>query len=215
MKKNDFPTKEMCKVCQCQTWHKILSKSESSKNDEESGIWETTTSYMLQCKGCDNVCLLVEYSCSENYDPETGEIAVDKVIYPSPYKNDRELIKKTYYIPNNVLTIYQETVAAFNERLFILAGIGVRSTIEAIAIDQGISIRGIQTKIQEMVRSNIITSDGAELLELIKDMGNKAVHEIKKHGRDELSLCIDIIEDVIRNLYILPNEAKRARETLS
>lgn len=98
--------------------------------------------------------------------------------------------------------------------MMILAAIGIRTTIEAIAIEQKITIRGIESKINKMVDQKIITSDGAKLLLLVKDLGNLATHEVKKHHRDDLALCIDIIEGVIRSLFILPKEALRTREII-
>lgn len=208
------PTKVMCKVCQCETWHKILNETENRYNDDESGIWEITDFKTLQCLGCDNVCLLIESVFSEDVDPETGNPEVNKTIYPIPYKSDREPLKYIFYAPNSVASVYNETIKAFNNGLMILTGIGVRATIEAIAIDRGITVKGIETKIKKMVDLNIITSDGAELLRLVKDMGNKSAHEIKKHHHDDLSICVDIVEDIIRSLYILPKEAEHTRSII-
>lgn len=209
-----FPSKEMCKKCQCETWHKILNQVIERESDEESGIWTVETSYTLQCLGCDNVCLLTEFVCSEDGDPQTGELEVQKNIYPIPYKNDREPIDKIYHAPKDVALVYGETIKAMNSAMTILTAIGIRSTIEAIAIDQNITVWGIEAKIKKMVKLNIITPDGSKLLMLVKDIGNKAAHKIKKHHHDDLSLCIDIVEDVIKNLYILPKEAENVREII-
>jgi len=77
-----------------------------------------------------------------------------------------------------------------------------------------IKVEGIKTKIKKMENLKIITPDGAALLLIVKDFGNLAAHEIKKHHPDDLSLCIDIIEDVFRSLYILPKQAKTSRQIL-
>jgi hypothetical protein len=213
-KKTRYETKIMCKVCQCETWHNVLNKAFSGYNDEESGIWEENTFYTLQCLGCDNVCLLNQYIFSENTNPETGNPDVQKFIYPSPYKGDREPIDRIYDAPKNVSLVYGETIKAFNSGLMILAGIGVRSIIETISIEQKIVVWGIETKIKEMVKQNIITVEGAKLLRLVKDIGNITAHEIKKQHHDDLALCIDIVEGVIRTLYILPKEAEHTRKII-
>lgn len=213
-KTKQFPTKEMCKGCQCETWHKILNETENSFNDEESEIWENTKFYTLQCLGCDNICLLTESTCSEDRDPETGEFDIEKNIYPSPFKSDRDLMNRIHYAPKNITLVYSETIKAFNFEMMILVGIGIRATIEAIAIEQKITGGTLEIKIKKMVDNNIITPDGAKLLRLVKNIGNNAAHKIKKHHHDDLSLCIDIVEDVIRSLYIFPKEAEQTRQVI-
>jgi len=208
----DEPVKKkrvLCKVCQQVTWHSVLNKAESGNSyDEDSGIWDSSEFFTLQCLGCDNVCLLIEYSCSENYNPGNGEIDVDSTVHPTPTKEERELIDKYYIVPDQVQIIYKETIKAFNAGLYLLAAIGVRTAIEAISRDQGITVRGIESKIKKMVEKNIITQAGADLLLIVKNMGNLSAHEIKKHHHDDLSLCIDVVETVLKNLYILPKSVR-------
>lgn len=209
-----FKSKILCKVCQQQTWHIILNEVENNYSDEDGEIWENNKFFTLQCLGCENVCLLTQYVCSENIDSNTGNLETQENIYPIPYKNDREIIERVYYVPKIARTVYEETIKAFNSGMMILAAIGIRTTIEAIAIQEKIIVRGIKTKIKKMEDLKIITPAGATLLLLVKDFGNLATHEIKKHPQDDLSLCIDIIEGVFRSLYILPKQAETSREIL-
>ncbi|OGD84131.1 hypothetical protein A2572_03330 [Candidatus Collierbacteria bacterium RIFOXYD1_FULL_40_9] len=208
MKEKSSKRRLLCKECQQVTWHAVLNEAKSDRSIEEAEIWEMTTFYTLQCLGCDNVCLLSEYVCSENISQEDGQPEVQSNIYPSPHKNDHEPMDKNYYLPSEVKSIYLESIKAFNSGLLILAAIGVRATIEAVAREQKITIRGIAKKIKKMVESNIITPDGAKLLMLVTDMGNLSAHELKKHHQDDLSLCIEVVESVLRNLYILPKSAE-------
>ncbi len=203
----------MCKECQHPTWHRVLNEAKGGWDDDESGIWESKTFYSLQCLGCDNVCLVVHSMFSEDIGDD-GNPELNIAIYPSPYKSDREPIERLHRVPKNIGSVYEETIKAFNAHLIILAAIGVRSTIEAIAIDKAITARGIKTKIEAMKGQGIITEDGAKLLLLVKDIGNLAAHEIKKHHHDDLSLCLDIIEGVLMEQYVLPEEAKRTREII-
>jgi hypothetical protein len=206
----------LCKKCQQLTWHAIRNRIDDRRENEDGDIWEIATFYTLQCMGCDNVCLLSEYVFSEDISSETGEPEIQTIIYPSPLKNDREIMDKHFYLPNEVKAIYTESIKAFNSGLLILTSIGVRATIEAVAREQNITIRGIAKKIKKMVENNIITAEGAKLLLLVTDMGNLSAHEIKKHNHDDLSLCIDVVESVLRNLYILPRGAvqlQRVNET--
>lgn len=209
-----YDSKVVCKKCQQETWHSILNKTNTVEEDEESEMWENTTFFTLQCLGCENICLLTHYYFSEDIDPQTGDPELQLSVYPSPYKSNRESITGLGYVPADVKSVYEETIKALNSGMVILAAIGARTTIEAIAIQQKITIRGIEKKIEKMKLKEIITASGAKLLLLIKDMGNLATHEIKKHHVDDLSLCLNIIEGVLRELYIHPEEADNTRKVV-
>lgn len=213
-RKNKFEKKIMCKSCQQETWHKILNQVNNKWNNKD-GLWEDTTYFTLQCLGCDNVCLLISYYFSEDIDTRTGIPEQQISIHPSPFKSDREPIIRLFHTPKGVASVYEETIKAFNSGLMILAAIGIRTTIEAIAIDQKITVRGIESKINKMVEQKIITPDSAKLLLLIKEIGNLATHEIKKHHRDDIAFCIDIVEGALRNLYIHPKEAQQVKELIA
>lgn len=209
-----YSSKVMCKKCQQETWHEILYDEEYRESDDENEIWVSTTYTLLKCRGCENICLLTQGVCSEDFDPQTGELDVDRNVYPSPFKSDRELIDKIYHVPKDISLVYGETIKAMNFGMSILTAIGIRSTIEAIAIDQHIEIWGIEAKIKEMVKLKIITPGGSKSLLLVKDVGNMATHTIKKHHHDELSLCIDIVEGVLNTLYVEPKEVEHARDII-
>mgnify|MGYP001614421107 CR=1 FL=1 len=209
-----FESKVMCKACEQDTWHTVLHCANTGWDDEDSGMWERTTSFTLQCLGCDNVCLLIQSQFSEDIDSRTGIPELNKSVHPSPYKSDREEVARLFSVPKGVKSVYEETIKAFNGGMMILTAMGIRATIEAIAIEQKITVRGIKKKILKMENLKIITPEGVKLLELVTDIGNLAAHEIKKHHRDDIALCIDIVEDVLRSLYILPEEARHTREVI-
>lgn len=210
-----FKEKILCKKCQQETWQKILNEITVEESDDVRDLWETTTYFTLQCMGCDYVCLVTNSYFSEELDQETGQPVMSVGIYPTPFKSDRELINGFTHIPKDIQSVYTESIKAFNNGMMILAAIGIRSVIEAIAIERKIAVRGIETKINRMVKMNIITPDGATLLMFIKDLGNLATHEIKKHHRDDLALCLDIIEGVLRSLYIHPKQAAFVKEMIN
>lgn len=210
-----YKPKVMCRHCQQVTWHTILSDSGGTSYDDDNDFWYREKFFTLKCLGCDTVCLLVESAFSEDYDPETGEVSVQRVIHPSPFKDTREPIELLYYVPTSISNLYQESIRALNYKLFILAAMGVRSLIEAIAIDQGISSRGLSSKIQGMLNDKIITPKEKIHLDVVKDMGNLAVHEIKKHHVLDISLGLDILETLLQILYIYPKRVEDTQDIIS
>ena len=204
MKKDEESVRKVyCRICRQVTNHNILNKTGRYEDDEESGIWVSNDYYTLQCKGCEIVCLLKEYTCSEDYNPETGQLEIVATLYPDPFVF-RAALDQSYNLPNDIRKIYEETISAFNRKLPILTSIGIRATIEAICIDNKITKGTLEKKIDELVKLDLMTKKEANLLHLTRFMGNASAHNLKAPVIEELKAGLEIIESALRNGYILP-----------
>jgi hypothetical protein len=76
-----------CPNCGPGRYANVLYSHKVSGEDEESGIWEATKSYMLECGGCKTVFFHKEYMCSEDYGPDRPEKRI--TYYPAPAKRKR------------------------------------------------------------------------------------------------------------------------------
>ncbi|MBD3250148.1 MAG: hypothetical protein GF381_01075, partial [Candidatus Pacebacteria bacterium] len=127
--------KIVCGVCQQLTNHRELIEAERFYYVEEIGQGETWEYHVMQCKGCDSVSLVVNYSNSEDIDATTGGPAVTTNIYPSPERSDREPMRGIHHVPESVKVGYGETIQAYNTKMPILCAIGIRTIAEAICQD--------------------------------------------------------------------------------
>jgi hypothetical protein len=39
-------------------------------------------------------------------------------------------------------------------------------------------------------------------------MGNQAAHKVKAHSQNELNLAFDVVEHLLKTVYLLPEQAK-------
>lgn len=202
--------KVYCRTCHNPTTHKVLKEVKIGDFDDDSGIGIWYTYYMLQCMGCETVCLLEKYECSEDLDYNINAIVPRYSIYPNPYIN-REAVRETYYLPRNITNIYKESINAFNASLPILTSIGLRAIIEGVCINNNITTGGLESKIDILVTKNLITKKEGELLHMNRYMGNASAHELVEPTIDELETGIDIIEALLRNAYILPIKAEKIK----
>jgi hypothetical protein len=76
-----------CPNCGPGRYANVLHSHKVSGEDEKSGIWEATESYMLECAGCKTVFFQEEYKCSEDYGPDGLEKRIS--YYPAPAKRNR------------------------------------------------------------------------------------------------------------------------------
>lgn len=203
--------KVYCRSCRQVTNHNVLLQTKVKGGSEETEIFWEYTYKTVQCLGCETVCLLEEYLCSEDIDPLTGQPEPQVKIYPESFLNKEEL-PEVYFLPEKIRKAYQETITAFNQKLSILTGIGLRTIIEAICKNNKATQHGLKDKINALVEKGLMTKREAELLHLNRYIGNAATHDITEPPREELKTGLDIVEAILQNAYILPKKAHELKE---
>ena len=156
-----------------------------------------------RCNGCDSLLLQESWVYAEEF--ETDPIgAIDGASYYPPQEKRRMQLKQFERIPDKLKTIYEQTHNAYVHELDILCAVGLRSLIEGICDDQEISGKHdkLEKKIANLpklgVRPNRIKN-----LHSFRFMGNTAIHELTAPNPDDLRLAIEIIEDILNDLYNL------------
>lgn len=114
-------------------------------------------------------------------------------------------------IPATVWKMYHETLAAFSANIRTLAAGGLRAVVEAICLDKQVPGANLQKKIDELATQGSLTKAEAELLHEERYLGNEALHELSTPSARDIEDGLEIVESLIRTLYILPSKAKRLR----
>jgi Domain of unknown function (DUF4145) len=86
--------------------------------------------------------------------------------------------------------------------------------IEAICIQENIKGSNLEIKINNLAKNRLITERESERLHTIRFLGNDSVHEMEIPQVKKLLLVLDIIENLLKNLYILDNQAKFMLDTI-
>ncbi len=198
-----------CRYCKIKTNHRLLflSLNSSPLESDDSENWNTN-SQVFMCLGCNEVCLVVNSGLDSDRHPVTGEYEFFEEIYPNPSETRVEL-KNSFHIPNIIVEVYKETIRAINNRLLILGAIGIGVTIEGICLDKKINGRSLKIKIDNLLKNGFITPDGAKLLHIAREIRNTSAHESKKFELSQVEICVDILENLLINIYILPKVANQ------
>lgn len=53
----------------------------------------------------------------------------------------------------------------------------------------------------------MLTQSGALIVHQIRALGNKAAHEVVAHSTEELQLALDVIDNLLQAVYVLPQRA--------
>ena len=63
-------------------------------------------------------------------------------------------------------------------------------------------------KIDNLAAQHVLTTASATILHKIRSLGNAAAHEVKPHSERQLGLAMDVVEHLLKDVYILPKLAE-------
>ena len=211
--KKDEIFKVACRVCDSATNHKVLT-SVSVSWDEDGFLQGNDRFEVVICMGCDTISFRQMSSDSETFVDNRDGDGIDYPEHETLYPNriaGRKQIDKWYLLPDDIKKVYKETHGALCSQLNILAGIGIRVLVESVCKEKRASGGNLEKKIDNLVTNGVLTKDEAQLLHKTRLLGNKAAHEVIEPKYEELEIAMDIIENLLRNTYIIPERAKRLK----
>ncbi len=191
-----------CGDCNRDTNHHVLCKRTVRSARDDPYEW-SKSHYFCQCAGCNSYCYAESFWGEDDWDFISEEMDVHWQTYPKS-KDQRGLMKDSYCFPPKIYSIYQEVIGAINAKLPILSAIGLRALIEAICKDRGVSAKNLEQMINGLACHDILTESQATILHGHRFLGNVAAHELEEAGPNELLAALEISENMLKTLYIIP-----------
>lgn len=202
-----------CAHCGKQTAHVALAEVDTHDASPDGDIQENSQFYVIKCAGCKTVSFCKESQCSEDWEEnERGqmEYITTQKVYPGRIAG-RPLLDDYYDLPHGIAKIYTQTHSAISDKLSILAGVGLRAIVEAICKERHATGKDLFKKIDDLVTQGVITRDGGDILHLIRVMGNDAAHEVKANTEEELATALEVVEHLLKSVYIIPIKAQKIK----
>lgn len=203
--------KSYCRKCGKETNHDILHEDiESSREDYSYDLKHQ----IVMCKGCDSKSFRKEFidiEAAYPIDHEEWDVPTTITVYPKSIEGHRE-IESIGEVPDIVRKIYSEILLALKEEAKVLAGLGLRSAVEAVCNDRNISGKNLEVRISRLSTAGYISRNDAERLQGIRFMGNDAAHDIKSPKDESLKVALQIVEHLIASVYILEKRANGSLE---
>jgi hypothetical protein len=180
--------------------------------------WNNVVKYycIVQCCGCDKFSYRSQREDFEMvYPNDQGDIEPKIKVETYPYYLDyRNQIEGGNFLPKKIKYIYTEAVKAMSIGCYLLAGVAFRTIIEAICIDKDVKGGNLKESIENLNLNHFITLSDCNLLHSIRFLGNDSVHDISPPHVNALYTVLDIVESLLRNLYLINREAKVTLETI-
>lgn len=210
----DKKSRSNCRSCSRTTNHAVLFElTHGPDNDfyDEKHTWQ-----VLRCLGCETVGFRYRFDDFDNVEelPDgSTRHSTTFVRYPNAISDHRPL-EYLYHVPDLISKVYRQTVTAYAGDALILAGIGLRATIEAVCNHLDISGSSLEKRIDQLAKAGHISSNDRGRLHAIRFLGNDAAHEIRQPKRHELRIALEIIEHLINSVFILGARAKNLDVTV-
>lgn len=196
-----------CFKCRQHTNHDSMADYRRGSEPDDEYHW-LQRFFIMRCAGCEEVTFLRISESEDDYDPETG---------PSQYVEQypkgsagRSPLDNIYMLPQKIRIAYDETVRAIDEGLPVLAGMGLRTLIEAICADQSANGRDLKGRIDDLAKKGVLAEKMADVLHAHRFLGNVAAHEVIAADEKELLVALDIAETVLKAIYLF----KSMRESI-
>jgi len=188
-----------CNFCRRETTH--ICKGESYREYADGS--ERIGYRFFVCAGCGHGVLEQTFTADwmENFD---GSPRWEYEYFPPRTFTFFEP-KQFKHLPEKLNDIYREVLRAINNETLILCAIGIRTLLEGICADKKIEGRSLEIKINKM--SDLLPQNIISNLHSIRFLGNEAAHELTSPRLSELSLAIEICEDLLNFLYELDYKA--------
>jgi len=203
MAKSPSETYSPCASCDRDTWHEVLYRHLDSEFEYEHRM--DTTYKMLKCRGCKTPSFQkVIFDIGSAYPISDNEWEVPEEIFNYPrVLSGHNKLGDLWDVPKLVREIYTQSLNAIRDESNILAGIGLRATVEAICNNQTIQGRTLDKRIDGLAKTGLISQRDAERLHAIRFLGNDAAHEIRSSTESNLITALRIIEHLLLTLYVL------------
>lgn len=201
-----------CANCERETRQYILFLKKDRAATEYTDF---VTDYMtLECGGCESISFLRrEYIHDALPDDDmqyidynySGRSDLHDIGYSFLREEDHE------ELPGKLYDLYEEIKSTFRSDSNIMAGMGLRTLVEAICLQQKIPGRTLQNKIRQMHERGLISGAELPILDKLRLIGNDSAHQIKAFSIDKLTYALEIINHVLKSIYILPKINKRLK----
>jgi hypothetical protein len=205
-----------CNRCGGERNHRILKEITNEwehKPNQSYIVWSQTEFTMIQCAGCDDVRLRKKHIFSEDTDDEGRPIVHETYFPASVFRPQPDWI---YYLDSewHIRKLLDETYRALENEAKTLASMGLRAIIESIMIEE-VGDQGSFTKNMDEFQKKGFVSElqKGHLLAAI-ELGHATIHRGHTPTDFQLQTAIDIVENLIHNIYYLTERAKASMRDL-
>jgi hypothetical protein len=201
--------KAHCNSCLKETNHILVAEKKVGWTDEDDPIDGEFRYGIIECCGCDSVGFRrVSTDCVHLNEEGTPREEIN--YFPSAISRRKpEWLSGFFWIEHGEIeSLLNEIYVAIHEDLRVLAATGVRTLLDMVITEQVGDVGNFPSKLSAIEKNGFISPSNREFLEVTIDAGNASAHRGFKPSQKDLKLLLDITENLISSIYVLPDEIK-------
>jgi hypothetical protein len=206
--------KSHCPNCGPGRYANVIYSHDASDYDDESGISEKTTSFILECGGCKTVFFQEDYVCSEDCGPD-GRPEKRITYYPAPVKRKRPEWFSLLDLEPGLYSLLKETYNALDVDARVLSATGARTIFdrasELLKIHPALTFK---EKLNQLQNKGHISASERKYLDILTDASGAAAHRGWKPTAKQLNTVMTIVETFIHRKFVLEAEVKGLKAQL-
>jgi hypothetical protein len=196
-----------CNDCRQKTRHELLCKNEYTETEDLDGFpsieW-TITHEAFQCCGCGMAVL--------RRTMVSGIDDFDSIQYFPPVVS-RHPPSWRHKCPPDMWDVIDEVYRSLDANNRSLPIMGARTLIDLLMVDKVGDVGTFTEKLKKLEGLGVISSRNREVLAVALDVGNAAAHRGHVPKTDEVNAVMDIVENLLHAVYVLPKMAEDLKKT--
>lgn len=195
-----------CATCRTKTNHTVVLSVEICHEVHRDEIMGWTSFQTVRCLGCESFSFRRTHrNTLDFFLGDDGEKILYETaeVYP-PRAVGRQKLDGSGLLPDRIRDIYEESYKAVCSELSVLSAVGIRALVEAVCQEEDAQGKTLEKQIDDLVNKRVLGRAGADVLHKLRIMGNKSVHEMKRHDTKALGTAFDVVENLLREVYIFP-----------
>ena len=204
-KKPELP-KVHCNRCGIDTEHTVAheeDRSVSEQIDKDTVVTAYSWYRLITCNGCKSVSMEHMRGHSEDWDPETGPSYSMEYFPPRTFRRAPQWLSDGK-IPEYIRRSLEDLYVALQNKLNVLAGIGIRALLESLMVKTVGDKGRFAENLKALGSAGHVSRGQYELLESTLEIGHAAMHRNFVPPDEALVACMDVTEHVIQSIYVFP-----------
>lgn len=191
-----------CSSCGRETKHVVLAARETLElvSDNEGQEFPIAKNHftLLECCGCEAVCLRHDYE----YFPESDTTTR---YFPPPLSRRRP--KWLHALPPELSSLLGELYAALATDGRRLAVMGARALVDMVMESKVGDVGSFVRKLEELEAQGVISRNNREYLAAALNAGSAVAHRGHVPSVEAVDQVMDIVENLLEAVYVLPKAA--------
>jgi hypothetical protein len=135
----------------------------------------------------------------------------DSVVYFPPAVS-RHPPSWTHECPSDVKEVMDEVYRSLDANNSRLPMMGARTLVDMLMVDKVGDTGTFVEKLRKLEALGVVSLNNRELLSAALDVGHAAAHRGHAPNADDVNAVMDIVENLLHSVYVLPGMANRLRQ---